>query len=244
VGGNGGGGRGGGGQAGGGGLGGAAGSAAIGGAGGAATRTCPDGGIVTFDDDFSSGLRSQYWTVNQTTAGLFTVGSTQGNVQLTKVGSNASGSFQDVGIVLNLAALGGPIAGDFDYRVDFSNAMLGPGGVDQVELHANFADSSYFFDSYDNNIGGESSLTPGALNVHVYTGSIYGQTATTATGGTFRISRVGTNLSGYFGSTLIYSTTSTSPLTEVQFVLQLQPGSNDNVSVVYDNFQFTAACGS
>jgi len=247
AGGNGGGGQGGGGQAGGdggSGLGGAAGSAAIGGAGGATTRTCPDGGTVTFDDDFSAGLRSQYWTVNQTTDGLFTIGSTQGNVQLTKVGSNASGSFQDVGIVLNLAAFGGPIAGDFQYSVDFSNAMLGPGGVDQVELHANFADSSYFFDSYDNNIGGASSLTPGGLNVHVWTGSLNGQTVTTATGGTFRISRVGTTLSGYFGSTLIYSTTSTSPLTEVQFVLQLQTGSNDNISVAYDNFHFTAACGS
>jgi hypothetical protein len=201
---------------------------------GAASSTCADGGTVTFDDNFSAGLRSQYWTVNQTTNGLFTVDSTQGDVRLTKVGSNASGPIQDVGIVLNLAAFGGPIAGDFQYSVDFSNAILGPSGVDQVELHAKFADSSIFFDVYDNNSG---------PNVHVWTGSISGQTATTATGGTFRISRVGTTLSGYFGSTLIYSTTSTSPLTEVQFILQLQPGSDDNISVVYDNFQFTAACG-
>jgi hypothetical protein len=223
-----------GGAAGAGGMGGSAGGGA--GTGGtAAVLACPDGGTLTFDDDFSAGLRPQSWTVTQTTTGLFAVDATQGNLQLTKVGSNTTSALQNVAVVLNLASLGGSIAGDFDYSVEFSNVVQGSGGVDQVELHAHFADSSYFFDVYDNSDGG--------ANVHVWTGSINGRMAGAHTAGTFRISRVGTTLSGYLGGTLIYSQSSTSPLTGAELVLQLQPGSNDNISVVYDNFHFTAACG-
>jgi hypothetical protein len=202
--------------------------------GGAGASACPDGGLLTFDDDFSAGFRSQYWTVTHSTPGLFTVDATQGQVQLTKVGSNTTPGLQTVSVSLNLAQFGGSIAGDFDFSVDFSNVVLGSAGVDQVQLDAHFADGSYFFDVYDNSDGGN--------NVHVWTGSINGRMARTVTGGTFRIARVGTTVSGYLGATLIYSTTSTSPLAIVGFILQLQPNSNDNIAVAYDNFHFSAAC--
>ena len=201
----------------------------------AATASCADGGTptVAFDDDFSAGLRSTYWTVDQNVAGLFSIDATQGDVLLTKTGSNADSTLRGVEVVFNLATVGGPVTGDFEYSVDFSDALLGPSGVDQVELHALFADATLFLDVYDNNSG---------LNVHVWTGSINGMTSTAATGGTFRLARVGSTLTGYLGDTPIYSTTSTSALSDVRFVLQLQPGSNDPISVRYDNFHFQSGC--
>jgi hypothetical protein len=199
------------------------------------SATCADGGTATvaFDDDFGAGLRPTLWTVSQTVAGLFGVDATQGDVRLAKAGTNTDGTVRSVAIVLNLAALGGPVTGDFEYTVDFSNAVIGPSGVDQVELHASFADNSFFFDVFDNSSG---------VNLHVWTGSINGTFATTVTGGTLRIARTGSTLSGYLGNQLIYSTTSTSPLSDVRFILQYQPGSNDGISVRYDNFHFQAGC--
>src|SRR5215470_17179157 len=97
--------------------------------GGAAANTL----AATFSDDFSSGLRPTYWSVTQTTAGLWSVDDTQGDVRLTKVGTSPGG-LQNVRVQLNMAAVGGPIAGDFSEQIDFSNAVVGP-NTDQVELH-------------------------------------------------------------------------------------------------------------
>ena len=201
----------------------------------AVSASCADGGTATaaFDDDFSAGLRSTYWTVGQNVAGLFSIDATKGDVLLTKTGSNTDSTLRGVAVVFNLATVGGSVTGDFEYSVDFSDAVLGPSGVDQVELHALFADTTIFLDVYDNN---------GGLNVHVWTGSINGMTSTAATGGTFRLARVGSTLTGYLGDTPIYSTTSTSALSDLTFVLQLQPGSDDPISVRYDNFHFQSGC--
>jgi hypothetical protein len=198
--------------------------------------TCPNGGVpaAVFDDDFAAGLRSNYWTVSQTTSGLFAVDTSQGDVRLTKVGTNSASGVQNVAVNLNLAAIAGQVVGDFDFGIDFKNAVLGNGGTDQVELHAYFADSAIFFDVYDNSSG---------VNVHVWNGSsVIGATTITGTGGTFRIVRTGSTVSGYFGNTMIYTATQTSALTAVEFTLQLQPGVNDNISVQFDNFHFRAGC--
>jgi hypothetical protein len=198
--------------------------------------SCANGGVpaAVFDDDFASGLRSNYWTVSQTTSGLFAVDTSQGDVRLTKVGTNSASGVQNVAVNLNLAAIAGQVAGDFDFGIDFKNAVLGNGGTDQVELHAYFADSAIFFDVYDNSSG---------VNVHVWNGSsVIGATTVTGTGGTFRIMRTGSTVSGYFGDTMIYTATQTSALTAVEFTLQLQPGVNDNISVQFDNFHFRAGC--
>jgi len=91
---------------------------------------------ATFSDDFSSGLRPLYWSVTQTTPGLFSVDDMHDDVRLAKVGNNPGG-FQNVAINLNMAAVGGPIRGDFSMQVDFSNAVIGPNN-DQVQLNITF----------------------------------------------------------------------------------------------------------
>jgi hypothetical protein len=189
--------------------------------------------VGTFNDDFSLGLRSRYWSVTQTTAGIYSVDDTQGDVRLAKVGTN-SGILQNVVVNLNLQNMGGAVAGDFDASVDFSNAVLGSGGIDQVELHTSFEDSSYFYEVYDNSSG---------VNVHVWTGSLQPGVSTTVTGGTFRIARTGTTISAYLNSGLVWSSTwTTGRLVGVALVLQLQPGSNDNESVRFDNFHLQGGC--
>jgi hypothetical protein len=147
----------------------------------------------TFSDDFSSGLRPTYWTVTQTTPGLFSVDDTHGDVRLAKVGMNPGG-LQNVAVILNMAAVGGPIPGDFSTQIDFSNAVVGP-NIDQVELHTSFADSSLFFDVYDNS---------GGLNVHVWDGSSQqGRIPVSGNSGTFTIARVGTTVTGYYNGSPI-----------------------------------------
>ena len=173
-----------------------------------------------------------YWTVTQTTAGLFSVDDTHSNVQLAKVGTSPGG-LQNVVVNLNMAAVGGSIPGDFSTQIDFSDAVVGP-NIDQVELHVGFADNSIFFDVYDNSGGG--------LNVHVWDGSSQqGRTPVSGNSGTFTIVRTGTTVTGYYNGTLIFSEIRSAPVVNISFVLQLQPGSNDATSVTYDNFSLTAA---
>jgi hypothetical protein len=92
-----------------------------------ATAVCGIGStpapVGTFNDDFSSGLRSRYWSVTQSTAGLYTYDDSQGDVRLAKVG-NSPGGFQTVQVSPNLQNMGGPVAGDFEASVDFANAVL------------------------------------------------------------------------------------------------------------------------
>ena len=185
---------------------------------------------ATFSDDFSSGLSPAFWTITQTTSNLYSVNATGGNVTFAKAGANPGG-LQNVTASLNLAALGGSISGDFSAQIDFTNAVIGP-NVDQVELHAYFADSSYFFDVYD---------LSGGRNVHVWNGSLNGATSETVTYGTFKISRTGTTLTGYFNGALLFSESDSAALTGISFVLQNQPGSDDYPSVTFDNFSLTAA---
>jgi hypothetical protein len=191
--------------------------------------------VGTFDDDFSLGLRSTYWSVTQTTAGLYSVDTTQGDVRLAKIGTN-SGPLQNVVVNLTMQNLGGSVAGDFELSVDFANAVLGSGGTDQIELHAFFDDSSYFYDVYDNSSG---------VNMHVWTGSTQPGFSTAVTGGTLRIARTGATVSAYLNSALVWSSTwTTGRLVGAAFVLQLQPGSDDNESVRFDNFHLKGGCVS
>ena len=204
-----------------------------------APSTCGIGGnpapVGTFDDDFSAGLRPHYWSVNQSASGLYSYDDTQGDVRLTKVGTSPGG-FQTVQVTLNLQNFGGQVVGDFETSVDFSNAVIGP-GVDQVQLDAYFDDSSVFCDVYDNSSG---------VNLHVWTGSLEPGFSTTVTAGTFRIARTGSTITAYFNGAVVWSSSSwtTGPLVRVEFVLQLQPGSDDNESVRFDNFHLKGGCVS
>ena len=184
----------------------------------------------TFTDDFSAGLNPTFWTVTQTTPGLFSVDDTNGDVRLAKIGTSPGG-LQNIKVVINMAAIGGPISGDFTEQIEFSNAVVGP-HVDQVELHVYFADSYFFFDVYDTSVG--------FLNVHVWDGAIRGATSVVADSGTFTITRSGGTVTGLYNGTPIFSTTESAAVTAMEFILQLQPGSNDATSVTYDNFSLTA----
>lgn len=186
----------------------------------------------TFLDDFSTGLNPAYWSITQTTPNLYSLNATGSGIALAKTATNPGG-IQNVDIALNLAALGGNFSADFSAQIDFTNAVIGP-NVDQVELHASFADGAYFFDVYDLSSG---------RNVHVWNGSINGTTPETATFGTFKISRTGSIITGYFNGTPIFSTSDSSELTGLSFVLQNQPGSDDYPSVTYRNFSLTGTFG-
>lgn len=193
-------------------------------------------GSSTYIDAFDAGLDPVFWNVSQTTPGLFTINTANGDVRLAKTAMNSPGGLQNIVVQLNLAAVGGPVAGDFSTQIDFSNAVIGP-AVDQVEFHTYYADNSIFFNVYDNSMGN--------TNVHVWNGAIQGYTVVAGNSGTFRIARTGSTLTGSFNGTPIFSQTNSSPLTRLEFILQLQPGSNDMTSVTFDNFSFTGGqCGS
>lgn len=189
----------------------------------------------TFTDAFSSGLNPAYWSVNQTTAGRYTVDTSGGDLHLFKGVSGGSGSIQNVAVQLNMAAIGGPVTGDFSSQVSFSNAVLSTSGITQVELHTQFSDSSFFFDVYDNSAG---------KNFHVWNGGLHGTTGTSLTGASMSIQRVGSSLSGYYNGNLIFSTASnpTAALNSMYLVFQTQPGEGGSAqSVNFSDFSLTGS---
>lgn len=185
----------------------------------------------TFTDDFSAGLSSTYWRVSQTTTNFYSVEATQGGIQLAKIYPLDSSTFQNVAIVLNLSTLGGTITGDFSVQVDFTNAVVPGPGLDQVELHTYFQNGSYFLTVYDNS---------GGLNAHVWNGSLLGRTPVAGNAGTFRITRIGPTLTGYYNGTPLVAVNKSSPLVGIEFTLQNNAGSDDSTSVTFDNFSLTA----
>jgi hypothetical protein len=189
----------------------------------------------TFSDDFSGGLNAFFWTVNQTQPGLYSVDASEGDVQLAKIPTqHNSGGVQSVYVSLNLSALGGAISNDFSVQIAFTNVVIPGPGLDQVELHTSFADGSIFYDVFDDGQGG--------FNVHVWDGgSVQGRIAMTTNAGVFSITRSGSTVTGYFNGTPMFSETRGAALTFIAFVLQNNNGSDDNISVTYDNFSLTAA---
>jgi hypothetical protein len=92
---------------------------------------------------------------------------------------------------------------------------------------------SPFDDVYDISCGNPS--------MHVWNGSQQGCMAVTGNSGTFKISRTGGTLTGYYNGSPIFSESNSSVVPTITFSLQLQPGSNDSTSVTFDNFSLTAA---
>jgi hypothetical protein len=187
----------------------------------------------TFTDDFSAGLRPAWWSVIQSTTNFYSVDASQGNVQLAKTSAHNPGGFQYVFVRVNLADFGGVVTGDFSTQIDFSKAVVPGPGLDQVELHTYYQDGSIFYTVYDNS---------GGLNAHVWDGgSVLGRRSFSGDSGTFLIRRTGSTVTGYFNGSPLYSTTRASALTAIDFVLQNNAGSDDAISVTFDNFSVTAA---
>ena len=193
-----------------------------------ASPACAD----TFFDSFNSGIRSAFWTVQQTTDGQFAVDDSAGHVHFDRINPSSPGGVQNIGLYLNMNRFGGPIDGDFSAQVDFSNANIVQPGLNQVELHANFANGTIFFVVFDNNYGQ-------GLNYHVWNGNLSSEMAASTTSGTLRIVRSGSLISGYSGDALIFSQNNGSPLTSMSFVLQNNVGGASPISVDFDNFSMT-----
>ena len=186
----------------------------------------------TFVDTFTPGLDSNYWSVIQSTPNFYSVIATAGSVQLAKNSAPNPGGVQYVFVRVNLTALGGSITNDFSAQVSFSGAVVPGPGLDQVELHSYYQDGSIFYTVYDRVVG--------YLNAHVWDGgSVLGVNSVAGSAGTFRITRVGSTVTGYFNDTPLASVGRGSPLTAVDFVLQNNAGSDDAISVTFDNFSLS-----
>jgi hypothetical protein len=183
----------------------------------------------TFVDSFDSGPKSGCWTFGMTSPGLYSIDTSQGDVRFKTIGTNPGG-YQDARAMLEMGAIGGPVAGDFEFQVDFHDAVIAGGGLNQVELHASFEDGSIFYCVRDGS------------NVHIWTNSYRGSFSTTALAGTFKIKRTGSYVGGYLNNQLIdgFGFT-TSRLIAAWFTLQNNSGSNDRLSVIYDNFSISGA---
>jgi hypothetical protein len=179
---------------------------------------------ASFCDSLTNGLNPTFWSISQSTPGLYSVNATASGVALAEVAPNPGG-FQSVSVNLNLAALGWSLPGDFSMQIQYMNTVGGPYN-DQVQLDAFFADDSVFFDVFEPHAGG---------NVHVWNGSANGLVYGEEPSGTFVISRTGSTLTGYFDGTSMFSESNTSVLTNINFSLQNQSGS-DYPSVTFYGF--------
>jgi hypothetical protein len=184
----------------------------------------------TFSDSLTSPLNSTYWTFVATTPGMYSGSTSAAGLHVAKTpGFTGPGGLQNVGAHLNLAALGGAIAGDFDVQVKFSNAAINGGITNQVELQTFYQNGSLFIDSLDNT---------GGINAHVFNGSIQPRYFGATTSGLFDIARVGSIITGSYNGTVLFSESNTSALTGVDAILQ-NNGTNDDISVTLKDFSIS-----
>jgi len=190
----------------------------------------------TFADNFSAGVDPTFWSITQTTTGLYSADLTQGNLHFAKTAMHNPGGLQNIAANLNLAALGGNISNDFSAQVHFTTSVLPGPSLDEVQLNAYFQDGAFFCDvrCVWPNVTGESNVHE-IDNADVEHGAIN----TTATDGTFVISRVGSTLYFYFNGALMYSTSESSPLVRLTFILQNNVGADDATAVTFDYFSLT-----
>jgi len=194
---------------------------------GSATVACC---AETFTDDFSSGVDPQYWTVLGHT-NLYTLDDSMGDVRVSKpVGGEYI--FQSLGLTFR-----SKLRGDFDVSVDMTNASItrvdgAPGN--QIQLNLRFGSQGFYVVRSDENFGGN--------NLHVFLDPPViwaGTVASTATSGRLRVVRTGTQVQGWFDSTLIFQGNYSTEDAEVNFDLQ-NNGTRDATAVTFDNFSVTA----
>lgn len=186
----------------------------------------------TFDDGLGQPLRTNYWTMTQTTPGLYSVTFSNWLMNLAWAQTGNVGGLQNVGPSLTLSNVGGPVTGDFSVQTSFTNAALPGPGLDQVQLNVEFQDGSVFLDVLDNVSGGEA---------HVWTGSANGSISYTNTYGTFRVARANGVLTGYVNGVPLYSESNTNAVTSIQLVLQNNNAPSDPTAVSFYDFALTGA---
>jgi hypothetical protein len=156
--------------------------------------TSPLFGQINFSDNFSSGLSPTYWTVTEIPSNSFTIDTSAGKLSLT---ADSTVTSEYGGIYLSSSALGIPVGGltgDFSESLTFSNANISSvGSGNNINLDAIFEGGSpnFFVDAY---------TSSDSLGTYVY-GDVPSETgpyvATSATGGTFNISRNGSIVYGW-----------------------------------------------
>ncbi|MDD5390300.1 MAG: discoidin domain-containing protein [Gallionellaceae bacterium] len=186
-----------------------------------AIRTDQGGGTMA-----DSGAAASYgdWDVVETTPGMYRLEQGGGQVKIARQ-KNSPGGLQHAGLRLNR---GLPVTGDFTAQVSFSDARI-EGGLNQIELHASFADGSIFFVVRDREGGGSHIWAPGLQG-----------NASCGRAGTLRMERRGETVTGYCDGRAIGSATRKAALTRLQFVLQ-NNGSNDPISATFRDWKLDAA---
>ena len=185
----------------------------------------------TYVDDFSNGIdTTTYWRIQRNDT-LYKLDDTHGDVRF----SRSPGGIQ---ILNTIHLIFVPVVlGDFDVRVDFSNAYINrvngsPGN--QVQLNSSFGGQAF------SNV--RSDEAGFGHNYHAWVdppGQWQGYQANTDTSGTLRITRVGSTITGYFNANLIFSNVYNADVANFSFSLQ-NNGTTDSTSVIFDNFSLTA----
>lgn len=181
-----------------------------------------------FTDDFSSGLDPTYWAITNNSS-RYSSNTTQGDVRFSGAAGGSTAYFQNIRAIPKLTA-----SGNFDVRVDYKDASItrlsgSPGN--QVELFAVLGSVGFYLSRSDE--------TPQGNTIHVWQNAFLGAQTNTSTNGTMRITRVGTLVSGYLNSTLIYQNNYNTNDAVFRFQLQ-NNGTSDAIAVTFDNFYLAA----
>lgn len=181
-----------------------------------------------FSDDFATGLDPTYWTITNNST-RYTFNASQGDVRFSGTAGGSTAVFQRIRAIPNLTA-----SGNFDVRVDYRDASIkringSPGN--QVELLTFMGGVDFYLSRSDE--------TPQGNTIHVWQNAFLGAQANTSTNGSMRITRVGTLVSGYLNSTLIYQNNYNTNDAVFRFQLQ-NNGTSDAISVTFDNFYLAA----
>ncbi|MDP2833308.1 MAG: discoidin domain-containing protein [Pseudomonadota bacterium] len=167
------------------------------------------------------------WEVVETTPGMYRLEQGSGQVKIARQGNNPGG-LQHAGLRLNR---GLPVTGDFAAQVSFSDARI-EGGLNQIELHASFADGSIFYVVRDRERSGS----------HIWAPGLQGD-ASCGRSGTLRMERRGETVTGYCDGRAIGSAPRKAALTRLQFVLQ-NNSTNDPISATFRDWKLNAASGT
>ncbi len=186
-----------------------------------AIRADQSGGMVA-DNGAAAGYGD--WEVVETTPGMYRLEPGNGQLKIARQ-RNSPGGLQHAGLRLSR---GLPVTGDFSAQVSFSDARI-EGGLNQIELHASFADGSIFYVVRDREGGGSHIWAPGLQGNAPCGGSA-----------TLRMERRGDTVTGYCDGRAIWSAPRKAALTRLQFVLQ-NNGSNDPIAATFSDWKLNAA---
>lgn len=189
------------------------------------TIRADQGGGTMADSGAAAGYGD--WEVVETTPGMYRLEQGGGQVKIARQKNNPGG-LQHAGLRLTR---GLPVTGDFTAQVSFSDARI-EGGLNQIELHASFADGSIFFVVRDREGGGSHIWAPGLQG-----------NQPCGRAGTLRMERRGATVTGYCDGRAIWSAPRGAALTRLQFVLQ-NNGTNDSISATFRDWKFAAAPAS